>query len=408
MRLSTVAVCTLAALAVGALSAEANPSQSKHSPPVEQAIALSSALKEAVTAPETLAAQLAAEIESDRANVLGQVEPFRQKAQPTDNLVSQLSTTNTNQPGSTELLLTENPGAEALRANDFVSQSSITADVNQLVTPPTQNRATACGQQTRQNSDPAGSTQVAQRTARECPRPERITPLAIPEVEDEFESSPGLSIYIPVGFGADRNTVFIGGTYQNTTRNDDDDNNGNVGVGIGLGDADRLVGVELSYGFKNFNDENDFGEGGFNAKVHRRFGDSFSIAAGYNGFVNIGRNDFEHSRYGVITKIFRTRESIRDPLSRVSVTLGVGDGQFRSNGAIDAGDNDPNFFGNIALRIIRPVSFITEWTGTDLALGLSIAPFKGFPWVITPAVRDLAGRGDDPRFVLGSGISFQF
>lgn len=407
MRLSTVAVYTLAALAAGALSAEANPSQSTHSPPLEQAIALSSALKEAVAAPETLVA----EIKSDRAEAHEQVEALGDKAQParpTDNLVSELSTTNTEGPGSTELLLTENPGAEALRANDFVSQSSITADVNQLVNPPTQNRATSCGQQTRQNSDPAGSTQLAQATRRDCPRPERITPLALPEVEEGFESSPALSLYIPVGFGADRNTFFIGGTYQNTTRDDEDDDNGNVGVGIGLGDADRLVGVELSYAFENFNDEDDFGEGGFNAKVHRRFGDSFSVAAGYNGFVNIGSNDFEHSRYGAITKIFRTRESIRSPLSRVAVTLGVGDGQFRSNGAVDAGDNDPNFFGNIAFRIIRPVSFITEWTGTDLALGLSIAPFKSLPFVITPAVRDLAGRGEDPRFVLGSGISFQF
>lgn len=406
MRLSTLAVCTLAALAAGALSAEASPSQSKHAPP-----------SGAYAAPETLTApslaKLVAQIENgsnSQVEVTKQLEAeLSSIAQPTNNIIAQSSPAGAKQSEPTELLLTENPGAAALRANNFVSQSSINVDVNQVLSDrQSQNQVNYCGSQTTQNPTAENSTTQLAQGSTSCPRPRRIAPLSVPEVEDEFESSPGLSIYIPVGFGADRNTFFLGGTYQNTTRSDNDDNNGNVGVGIGLGDADRLVGVEISYAFENFNDEDDFGEGGFNLKVHRRLSQSLSVAAGYNGLINIGSNDFEHSRYGVITKIFRTRESVRDPFSRLAVTVGVGDGQFRSNGAIDAGDNDPNFFGNVAFRLVRPISFITEWTGTDLALGFSIAPFKSIPWVITPAVRDLAGRGDDPRFVLGSGISFQF
>ncbi|MFB2918890.1 hypothetical protein [Aerosakkonema funiforme] len=406
MRLSTLAVCTLAALAAGALSAEANPSQSTHAPPSG-----AYAAPETVTAPSL--AQLVAQIENgsnSQIEVTKQLEAeLSSIAQPTNNIIAQSSAAGAKQSEPMELLVTENPGAQALRANNFVSQSSINVDVNQLLSDrQSQNQTNYCGSQTTQNSTAENSTTQVAQGSRNCPRPRRIAPLSVPEVEDEFESSPGLSIYIPVGFGADRNTFFLGGTYQNTTRSDNDDNNGNVGVGIGLGDADRLVGVEISYAFENFNDEDDFGEGGFNLKVHRRLSQSLSVAAGYNGLINIGSNDFEHSRYGVITKIFRTRESVRDPFSRLAVTVGVGDGQFRSNGAIDAGDNDPNFFGNVAFRLIRPISFITEWTGTDLAMGFSIAPFKGIPWVITPAVRDLAGRGDDPRFVVGSGISFHF
>ena len=131
-------------------------------------------------------------------------------------------------------------------------------------------------------------------------------------------------------------------------------------------------------------------------------------AVGWNGFLNVGRNDFEHSLYGAVTKVFRTQESLSDPFSRVAVTVGVGSNQFRSNGAVEAGDNNINVFGNLAVRVVRPVSFITEWTGQDLALGLSIAPFKNIPLTITPALRDVAGAGDGARFVVGTGMAFKF
>ncbi len=404
MRLPTIAIFTVATLIAGAANAQVNPNESTLVPTQEQSSNLNSAVVESALSGTTLSsAQLTAEI--PQIEVKGQVEALPESTVSTietpvsNQILSQLSTADRNPTSLKE--------AGALRTENPATPSSI-ADANELLKSwQTENQPNTCSAQTPQTpqSNSSQQFQVAQGT-RNCPRPDRISTLEVPEISTEFESSPALSIYIPVGFGADRNSVFISGGYQNTTRDDADDNNGALGVGVGLGDADRLVGVELSYAFANFND--DIGEGGFNAKVHRRITDSLSIAAGYNGFVNLGRNDFEHSRYGVITKIFRTRESVRDPFSRLSVSLGVGDGQFRSNGAVDAGDNDPNFFGNVALRVIRPVSVITEWTGQDLAFGLSIAPFKNIPWVITPAVRDLVGAGDDPRFVLGSGISFQF
>jgi hypothetical protein len=67
-----------------------------------------------------------------------------------------------------------------------------------------------------------------------------------------------------------------------------------------------------------------------------------------------------------------------------------------------------NGFGSAAFRIARPVSVIVEWTGQDLAAGVSIAPFRNFPLVITPALRDITGAGDGARFVVGTGVSFQF
>lgn len=228
------------------------------------------------------------------------------------------------------------------------------------------------------------------------------------KVEEGFLASPALSIYIPTGFGADNNTGFIGATFQQRTRYSDVSDGGAV-IGVGLGDAQKAVGVELSYTAASFGGSRDFGGGGFNAKVHRQLGDGLAVAAGWNGFANLGgRNDFENSVYGVVSKVFRTRDDINLPFSRVAVTAGVGSGQFRTEDAVAKNSGGVGVFGNVAVRVARPVSLIAEWSGQDLGVGLSLAPFKNIPLVITPAVRDLVGAGDGPRFVLGTGLAFKF
>ena len=233
---------------------------------------------------------------------------------------------------------------------------------------------------------------------------------AVQDIKDvgEFQASPALSIVIPTGFGADNNTGFISATYQNRTRYTDV-SDGSLGVGVGLGDARKSVGVELSYAIASFGGSRDFGSGGFNVKLHRQLPNDFAVAAGWNGFLNLGgRNDFEQSLYGAVTKVFRARDDINLPFSRVAVTAGIGNGQFRSEDAVAKGENNINVFGNVAVRVAEPVSLIAEWSGQDLGVGLSVAPFKNIPLVITPAVRDIIGAGNGPRFVLGSGFAFKF
>lgn len=225
---------------------------------------------------------------------------------------------------------------------------------------------------------------------------------------EEFQASPGLSIAIPTGFGADNNTGFVSATYQQRTRFSNV-NDGAIGVGVGLGDARKAVGVELSYTAASFGGSRDFGGGGFNVKVHRQVADDLAVAAGWNGFVNIGgKNDFENSVYGTVTKVFRTRDDIKSPFSRVAVTAGIGNGQFRSENAVAKASGGVNVFGNVAIRVVQPVSLIAEWSGQDLGVGVSFVPFKNIPLVITPAVRDIAGAGNGPRFVLGTGFAFKF
>lgn len=228
------------------------------------------------------------------------------------------------------------------------------------------------------------------------------------KVEGGVQASPSLSVNIPTAFGADNNTGFVSATYQQRTRYANV-HDGGLGIGVGLGDAQKAVGVELSYTAASFGGSRDFGAGGFNAKVHRQFANDWAVAAGWNGFANVGGpNDFEHSLYGVVSKVFRTRDDINLPLSRVAVTAGVGNGQFRTEDAVAKGINNVNVFGNVAVRVAQPVSLIAEWSGQDLGFGVSVAPFKNLPLTITPAVRDVVGAGDGPRFVVGSGLGFKF
>ena len=233
-----------------------------------------------------------------------------------------------------------------------------------------------------------------------------------------YYSAPSMSVYIPVGYGADKNTAFVATDFQARQRFTNS-NDAQAVFGVGLGDAKKSVGVVLSYTLasvsSNFN--SDFGIGGFNVKVHRQFKDGWAAAVGMNGVVNTGRysstlvNDFENSLYGVVTKIIHTKDNINKPFSRVAVTAGIGNGQFRTENSIYNDKENFNVFGNLAVRVNSQASLIAEWTGQDLSVGASIAPFKNIPLVITPAIRDIAGSGqgasDKARFVLGGGFGFQ-
>jgi hypothetical protein len=225
--------------------------------------------------------------------------------------------------------------------------------------------------------------------------------------------SPALSINNPVGFGADNGTVFLSGSYQSRTRFTQK-SDGELGIGIGLFDATEAVGLEVSYTINSFGTSQNFGTGGFNAKLHKRFGDA-GVAIGWNRFANVGSPGTDYpnnSYYAVATQVIRTTEDVDNFASRIALSAGVGGGQFLSSSITRTNLNagGVNVFGSAALRIAKPISAVVEWTGQDLAAGLSITPFgDGFPLVITPAFRDISGiQGESARFVLGFGTAFRF
>ncbi|MGD1951907.1 MAG: hypothetical protein ACFB14_20015 [Leptolyngbyaceae cyanobacterium] len=225
-------------------------------------------------------------------------------------------------------------------------------------------------------------------------------------VSRSYRSAPSITISNPSGFGADNFVGYVGFGYQERTRFDNKDDGGMV-VGIGLGDARENIGVQLSYTVASFGGSREFGTGGFNAKLHRRLADEWSVALGWEGFATTGFVDFEDSIYGSVSHLIRTRENITQPFSRVAVTAGVGNGRIRTEDAVFDDRDEHNVFGSMAVRVAEPVSAIVEWTGQDLAAGVSITPFRDIPIVLLPAVRDITGGGDGARFVMGAGVSFQ-
>ncbi len=236
---------------------------------------------------------------------------------------------------------------------------------------------------------------------------------------NHLKVSPGLSISNPIGFGADSNIAFLAASYQSRTRGTTT-RDGELGFGVGLGDAINSVGVEISYTINSFGSSNGFGSGGFNGKIHKRLSEGTAVAIGWNRFLNVTnergtgvQTDFpSNSYYAVVSHIIRTKDSTDSLFSRVAFSAGVGGGQFLPSSvtSVDLNAGGINAFGSVALRIAKPVSAIIEWTGQDLAAGLSITPLgEDFPLVISPAFRDIAGvSGERARFVLGVGTGFKF
>ena len=147
-----------------------------------------------------------------------------------------------------------------------------------------------------------------------------------------------------------------------------------------------------------------FGSGGFNFKLHRKIADGWGVAAGWNSFLSIGDdNDLDDSLYLTTTKIFKTRENVNSAFSRIGATIGVGNGQFRTEDDIVNDENGLNVFGSLAFRVARPVSFVTEWSGQDLGMGVSVSPFRTVPLTFNLSARDIVGAGDGARFVFGVG-----
>jgi hypothetical protein len=225
-------------------------------------------------------------------------------------------------------------------------------------------------------------------------------------------ASPGSSSGSPTAFGADFGSVFTGASFQERTRFTSS-SDGAVSAGFGLGNATKAFGLEVALSVLDLTsrggDDQAFDRGSVSLKLHRRLPNNFAIAVGYENALVWGFTDAGSSFYGVGSKIFQFQDSPRQPFSSLTVSLGVGNGRFRTEDDFNADKKTVNVFGSAGLRVLEPVSVIADWTGQDLTLGASIAPFRNIPIVITPAIADVTGSaGDGSRFILGVGYSYSF
>ncbi|NEO80340.1 hypothetical protein [Moorena sp. SIO4G3] len=226
---------------------------------------------------------------------------------------------------------------------------------------------------------------------------------------------PGFSLANPSGFGADKFQGFIGAGFQSRTRYSGgqggllgNGSDGTLGFGFGVGDAKESVGLQISYSMNSFGGSRAFGSGAVNAKLHTQFDRGWGVAVGGEGIIEVGNDgavDVQDTYYGAVTKVLRLRDNIDKPFGVAVVTVGAGTGRFRSEEKVLNGENGFGVFGGVGVGVLPWLNVITEWTGQDLTIGASIAPFKNIPIVITPAVRDITGAGDGARFVMGVGGS---
>lgn len=226
--------------------------------------------------------------------------------------------------------------------------------------------------------------------------------------------APGITLSTPSGFGADYGDAFVGAGFQSRTRYRDAVDGGLV-AGFGIGSARDLVGLELAV--SQFGTVRSCCRGGLSVKVHRLLPRFSSIAVGVENAATWGHmegqeeaTDAGRSLYAVGSTVLLLRDAVTSPFSTLTLSLGAGNGRFRTEDDILADsvahDNrEINAFGSASLRVIEPASVIANWTGQDLVAGVSLVPFRGVPLFVTPAVADLT---TSPRFVLGVGYGFSY
>jgi hypothetical protein len=211
----------------------------------------------------------------------------------------------------------------------------------------------------------------------------------------------------PGGFGARWGDAFVGAAYQANIRNSPA-SDGAVAAGVGLGNPWTLVGLDVAVvSFSTL--RSGWGNRmGMDFKVHRILPGLIGIAVGWESALLRGGTDGLRSRYAAASRWFQLREDDA-VFSALVVSAGVGNGRFVRPDDWAAGERI-GYFGSVAFRVAPPLSVIADWTGQDLALATSVAPFERHSVILVAGFVDLTGTaGDDgPRFVTSASYGFRF
>lgn len=289
--------------------------------------------------------------------------------------------------------------------NTITSSNSSSKQLAQLLS-----ASSSASQLSSSRSEDAAATPTATFAQNEVDRPSReelIEQLSVPEpdldriVVISEKGAPAISLDIPTGFGATQGQFFTSLTFQESTRLGDKADAG-FGFGLGLGNPDEVIGFDVIYSSFSTVRSAPFDTGSVSFKVHRRLSNSSSAALGVENLIRYGEFDADINYYGSITNIFALRKNPADSFSSLAVTLGVGLGRFREIDDIREDEETLNLFGSAGLKVTQQFSLLGSYTGNTLSVGVSVAPFRDIPLVITPEVTDLTGEFD-PRFVLTVG-----
>ncbi len=215
---------------------------------------------------------------------------------------------------------------------------------------------------------------------------------------------PNVSSNVPNGYGASTGMAAIGVGYQNRIRFNSHRQDGTAGIVVGLSDPQKL-GVDIQASVLDLSQPAHNTALGF--KLHRQLGDDYAIAFGGEDAIVSSASDSGSSYYAVISKKLRLAQSSSEPFSRVYLSLGAGNGRFRSESDIFNDKSGINVFGSAAVNLNRSTMVFTEWNGQSLNAGASAIPFRKYPFVLTLALADLAGTAHNgARFT--AGVSYVF
>ena len=108
------------------------------------------------------------------------------------------------------------------------------------------------------------------------------------------------------------------------------------------------------------------------------------------------------------SKWFQLEDSDSAPFSSVMLSLGVGDGRFRSQEEADNDIDALGVFGSVAVRLLAPASVVVDWTGQDLTALLSLAPFRTVSLTLSAGWADITGNTGDRGARLVGAVSYGF
>lgn len=194
-----------------------------------------------------------------------------------------------------------------------------------------------------------------------------------------------------------------------------------AGLSIGLGDPRKWAGVAVGLAIL---DVSEFKRASASLKVTRLIKHDLSIAAGVQNIVVLGCSDVPASVYGVASAKLKLRARSSKPFSRLYFSVGIGNGRFslkpgmdndtrrtcrpdtRTGNESDTRTSNERVFGNVAIKAFAPFNLFAEWTGQEVIVGISVAPFHDLPFVFTLALADITGEveGEGVRAIMAVGV----
>ncbi|MEY3050600.1 MAG: hypothetical protein RLY31_385 [Bacteroidota bacterium] len=224
--------------------------------------------------------------------------------------------------------------------------------------------------------------------------------------------------HVPAAFGTGYlGTVSLGGTLQSRSRLSGDFVNpdGNAMVSVGLGNPTRWVGLQAGlniYGLSNERGAPDnLLEGSLDLHLNRRIADTWWLAGGaldLFGWQLAPAHRFTSS-YVALTKVINlsaSEDSDHSFAKSAYLTIGTGNGRFRSDGTYDLTRSGP--FGLLfatTLALSTRCHVFAEWSGYSTTAGCYLSPLRQFPLVLMAGIDDVPNK--KWKFIAGAAWGFR-